>query len=475
MADELAGFPWWEATFDQAGNRTGPAADPAGPGGIAAELDSAGVTDLLVMCHGWKNDHATGRVMYEQFFAQVRAVLDDHPPRPGVTLGALGIYWPSLLWPDDRAAAAMGTAVAAGGGPASLAASVPPAVLATDGAAVTELKQVYPDPRQQAALDELGSLLDRQPEDPAALRRFQALLRELVPSGDGGLGEPSDAGLRLLVEGDPEEVFEALSADADLQAPQGALGLGSPFRALWAGAKEALRQATYWEMRSRAGTVGQRGIGPLIGALHRALPELRVHLVGHSFGARAVSFALAGLPGEQTPAGPADAAGSAAATPSPVKSLLLIQGAFSHYAFATALPFDPSRAGVLAGMAARVDGPLLVTHSLADLALGRLYPLASLVAHQDASGLVEVDELAERWWAMGHRGAHGVPATEAILGPAGSAYAFAPGGFVNLDANRVIRAGGLPSGAHNDIFHPEVAWALLAGAGAVEAENLVGT
>jgi hypothetical protein len=468
MPEELAGFPWWEVAFDQAGKRTDPATDPTALGGIATGLDLAGVTDLLVMCHGWKNDRTIGRMLYEQFFAQLRAVLDEHPPQPGVSLGAMGIYWPSLLWPDDRAAAASGgTAVSGGGGAASLAATVPPAVLATGGAVVSELKQVYPDPRQQTALDELGSLLDEQPEDKAALERFQALLRELVPpsgeDGATGLGEPSDAGLRLLVDGDPQEVFDTLSADAEIRAPQGAVGLGSPFHALWAGAKEALRQATYWEMKNRAGTVGQRGLGPLIGALHHALPGLRVHLAGHSFGARAVSFALAGLPGSQPPAGDA-------AAPSPIKSLMLLQGAFSHYAFAAQLPFDRSRGGALAGMAARVDGPLLVTHSLADLAVGRLYPLASLLAHQDASGLVDVDELTERWWAMGHRGAHGVPAVEATLGAVGTAYPRTPGGFVNLDGNAVIRAGGLPAGAHSDIFHPQVAWALLAGAGVVEAE-----
>ncbi|HEX9342165.1 MAG TPA: serine/threonine protein kinase [Actinomycetota bacterium] len=461
MADELAGFPWWEVAFDQAGNRTDPVADPAAIGGLATGLDLTGVTDLLVMCHGWKNDRTSGRAAYEQFFTQLRGVLDDHPPRSGVSLGAMGIYWPSLLWADDRAAAGPGPA--AGAGPA------------TEGDLVGELKQVYPAERQQAALDELGSLLDRQPDEQSALDRFQVLLRELVPTPAGGngassgLGEPGDEALNLLVDGKPEEVFGVLSADSEIRAPQGAVDLGSPFRALWAGAKEALRQATYWEMKNRAGTVGQRGIGPLVRALHGALPELRVHLCGHSFGARAVSFALAGLP----------APGTDGATPSPVKSLTLIQGAFSHYTFATSLPFDRSRGGALAGMAARVDGPLLVTHSLADLAVGRMYPLASLVARQDAAA---VDDLAERWWAMGHRGAHGVPAAEATLGAAGTAYAFTPGGFLNLDANGVIRAGGPPSGAHGDIFHPQVAWALLAGAATVEAEpepeaegDLVGT
>ena len=59
--------------------------------------------------------------------------------------------------------------------------------------------------------------------------------------------------------------------------------------------------------------------------------------MGHSFGARLVSYALAGLPANQT--------GSA----SPVKSLTLIQGAFSHFTFASSLMFDPTRARRIGG------------------------------------------------------------------------------------------------------------------------------
>ena len=55
-------------------------------------------------------------------------------------------------------------------------------------------------------------------------------------------------------------------------------------------------------MKNRAGTVGRNGLGPLLGRLPAGV---RVHLVGHSFGARLVSFALAGLPaGARRPCGP---------------------------------------------------------------------------------------------------------------------------------------------------------------------------
>ena len=90
-------------------------------------------------------------------------------------------------------------------------------------------------------------------------------------------------------------------------------------------------------MKKRAGVVGQVGLGPLVAQIRQLLPGLRIHLLGHSFGARLVSYSLAGLPAGLTGAA------------SPVKSLTLIQGAFSHYTFARSLPFDPNGGG-LAGL-----------------------------------------------------------------------------------------------------------------------------
>ena len=142
-------------------------------------------------------------------------------------------------------------------------------------------------------------------------------------------------------------------------------------------------------------------------------PGLRVHLIGHSFGARLVSFALAGLP-ERT-----------VGATSPVKSLLLLQGAFSHFAFADALPFDAARGGAVRGMGQRVGGPLVTTHTLLDTAVGRFYPLASVLARQDAARLT--GSAPSRWGAFGNDGAQAVNALEVSLAAVGTKYAFAPG------------------------------------------------
>src|SRR5262249_53872632 len=152
-----------------------------------------------------------------------------------------------------------------------------------------------------------------------------------------------------------------------------------------------------------------------------------------------VSFALAGLLG-----GPTGAA-------SPVKSVFLLQGAFSHFAFAESLPFAPLKKGALAGMAARVDGPISVTHSRFDSAVTVYYPLASFAANDPAAGLV--DDFRFRWGGMGFDGVQSVNAQSTPLLPVGQEYGFAlsPGVFVNLDGNQVIVNGRPPSGAHSDI------------------------
>jgi hypothetical protein len=305
---------------------------------------------------------------------------------------------------------------------------------------------VFPGADQREVLDELARLLAERPEDRAALDRFQTLMAELAGQPDATVAT-EDHGEQALVEDDPEEVFGRFADAVPRPQEGGAAGFGDAFGRLWHGAKEALRQLTYFEMKKRAGVVGKEGLGPLLGRLRGADPDLRIHLLGHSFGARLVSFALAGLPD------PAE---------SPVKSLYLLQGAFSHFAFADALPIDRSRGGALKGMAGRVDGPLVASFTDHDLAVGKLYPLASMSSREDSAGL---EDRLFRWGGIGHDGAQAVDAATVPLGPVGTGYPFQPGRFVNLDGNAIINRGRPPSGAHSDIFHPELVWAGLAAAG----------
>ncbi|MDQ3327736.1 MAG: serine-threonine protein kinase [Chloroflexota bacterium] len=432
MVAQVSGFTFWEIGFDEQAQFL----DTKAIDSMVAELPGQALTDLIILSHGWNNDRRYARGLYERLLGQVREVLHANGLRDGAKLGAAGVYWPSMRWADESGPDNAGGA-ASFGAPAS------------DRQTVEELKAVYPTAKQQRAIDDLARLLDERPDDPKELARFQKLMGALV-TADDATDDPDDNGELALLEDDPQLVYERFATVApEAYDPDAGTvaGLGDLRRKLWEGAKNALRQATYWEMKKRAGVVGQTGLGPLIGRLHEAQPDMRVHLVGHSFGARLVSFALAGLP---------------AGDPSPVKSLVLLQGAFSHFAFARSLPHAPSRGGGLAGMAARVDGPIVVCYSIHDSAVGTLYPLASISAGQDAAAM---EDRFYRWGAMGYDGAQAVGAAQEPLRRVGQGYKFAPGKVFNLDGKDIVATGGPPAGAHSDIFHPEIAWAMLNAAG----------
>jgi len=298
-------------------------------------------------------------------------------------------------------------------------------------------------------------LLDQQSREDAELEEFGRLVRllvEVVPPGPQALfaadtlaeGVPQDE--PDILAGSTATVCEEFArAITRLEDPDGARGFTIPDP--WDGAHELLRQGTYYAMKRRAGTVGERGLGRVIGQLAAKAPGVRVHLVGHSFGARLVSFALRGLPeGVHT-----------------VKSVTLLQGAFSHYAFAARLPHDPRAGGVLQGQQNRVDGPLVCCYSSHDSALGTLYPLASRMAG-DAQGVAEFgigQVLGAKWGAMGHDGVQAVPGTPSLK--LAEAFTRLPAkGCVNVDAAAVVRRGGPPAGAHSDICHRELARLVLA-------------
>src|SRR4051794_35325785 len=193
--------------------------------------------------------------------------------------------------------------MAASGAAATPQAEPPRAVASPtlDEQTLTDLRATFPS--ATGVLDRMAELLagpatdDAQAEFRTRLKEFAQLTG--TPDGDGETDPSAGPG---MLRDDHTTLFERFrdalrSTGAQLPDGEGGqAGIGDSLRGGWTGAKEALRQATYWQMKNRAGVVGRRGLAPLIGELHQASPELRVPLVGHSFGARLVANALAGLP-----------------------------------------------------------------------------------------------------------------------------------------------------------------------------------
>ncbi|MFD7624680.1 serine-threonine protein kinase [Streptomyces sp. NPDC059851] len=403
--------PYAELTFDAEGD-----ADGASLRAVAAME----ATDLLVFAHGWNSDRSTSTRLYDRFFAPFPGLVG-----PGVRLGYAGVVWPSIRFPDEPIPDFESPGAVAG----------PASGTALDPGAREALGAFWPG--RGAELDRIAELLRERPGSADDLVEFGALVRELAGAGVTGavpaiFAEDVHTACRALADG----LAEAGGPATEEPAGPG-LTVGGVPRGLWRGAKELLRQATYYQMKKRAGVVGERGLGPVLAELAGRRPALRIHLIGHSFGARLVSFSLRAVP---------DGARY-------VKSVTLLQGAFSHYAFADRLPHDEGRGGALRGLQHRVDGPVVACHSAHDAALRVFYPLASRMAG-DSAGLLGFDH---RWGAIGYGGVRAVADAPRLTLDEALRGGVPATGCVSVDTASVVRRGGPPSGAHSDICHGELA------------------
>lgn len=97
----------------------------------------------------------------------------------------------------------------------------------------------------------------------------------------------------------------------------------------------------------------------------------------------------------------------------------------------------------------RVSGPVLVTTSPFDRAVGRFYPLGAMSSRETQFGPGGLP----KYGAIGTFGIQGVGARQHDLATLGE---LSPGQVHNVDARSVIRTADGIAGAHNDICHPEL-------------------
>jgi len=169
--------------------------------------------------------------------------------------------------------------------------------------------------------------------------------------------------------------------------------------------------------------------------------------MGHSFGCIVASAAIAG--GADDPV-----------LRRGVDSLTLAQGAMSLWSFCDGIPARPGQAGYFQSIVGEslVRGPMLVTTSIHDRAVGVFYPLGAGAAGQVAFG----DEGPPVYGGIGSFGARGpgIEIRDEDLRRVDSDYELHPGVCYNLRADAVIAVSAGIAGAHSDICHPEVARAV---------------
>ena len=207
-----------------------------------------------------------------------------------------------------------------------------------------------------------------------------------------------------------------------------------------AAARRLANYVTYLTMKERAGTVGLGGVGALLGLIRAKNSVIKIHLVGHSFGGRLVT-----------------AAASTFAPGTPDVSMTLLQAAYSHNGLGAnydGKKHDGFFRSVLKDK--RISGPVLITHTKNDWAVGIAYPLASRVSRDTAAAIGDEND---PYGGMGRNGAQHTPEVATPLGtllPLGRKYALKPGKVHNLRADDYIND-------HGDVTGPEVAYAFLNG------------
>lgn len=407
-----------------------------------------GATDVFVFSHGWNNTFDVALNRYRSFitgFMRQRQELDVPLPEPYDPV-LLGVVWPStsfvLPWES---------------GP-QIAAADPEGPAATEREEMLALVSSALDP---GAAGDLAELVDgRTALDPQDARRAVELVLPALGAGaDNDTGAPRPSVDELLA------TWAQLDGHASPESPTmgdddfgtaddtGPTGPGPGIAGFSLDPRNLLRAATVWTMKARAGTVGARGVGPLVASVLEHPSRPRLHLVGHSFGARVVLSALATIPAPSRSA----------------RSMLLLQPAVNRWCFAA----NVAGTGRVAGyrnVLARVDLPILTTFSPHDAPLTRFFHLALRGGHLGEPQIAALGD-ADLYGALGGFGPAGL-GSDLRVAPAAApgthdAYPLSgPARVVAVDGGALVDGRPAITG-HGDISNPATWWAMhaLAGAG----------
>ena len=423
-------FPYFPVQFTKEGRLYRPAEAETLLDGVRR-----GVSDLFMLSHGWNNNAAEAQALYAGLAAKLAAQIADIPALRNRTYAICGILWPSKRFEDHELIPE---------GAAALNDAITQEHLQARLRDLSELVQAEGWPgavTDRAARSVLAAavlLVSRWDAKPAARRELVDSLRGLLPAENADSEDASNRFFSLAPDLLVEQLARPLTAPRVQPAGGASLDLScngaAGFRDLFGGLHGALLHflnfTTYYLMKARAGDVGVSGVKPLL----ESIAGVRLHLIGHSFGCRVLTAAVNTLSGADR-----------------CSTLTLLQGAFSHNGFAS--QFDGANDGAFRRVVAQkmVRGPILITHTRNDKAVGVAYPIASRLAGQCAAMVGDEHDL---YGGLGSNGAQNTP--ERVVGTlldVGGKYTFAGGKPHNLKADALI-------GGHSDIVKPQVAYAV---------------
>jgi pimeloyl-ACP methyl ester carboxylesterase len=389
----------------------------------------AAATDVFVFSHGWWNNARSAECLYTKMIGGLQN-------RTPATLGGanfrpifVGIYWPSAVFPLESGDCSTGPPT-----PAPVESHVDPFAQGLQEWAREAFPAAAGRPEFARQLDRAIILFDRDRVGAsltaAEAQELVALLQSWRDAG-AGPASVSEAPDPEMFSGTPTDVLAHWAGQnprAEGFSLSKALNLGNAF--------------TFWTMKQRAGTVGSHGLYDLLRAVRqRGGPQLKIHVIGHSFGGKLVSAGIKG---------------AGQGSMNLVDSLIILQGAFSHFAFSSAaqmraLGIESKLPGLYAdvlgnSMAARqVRGPIVVTFSSQDLPNQSLYPLGVALVGDFREG-----NRPSKYGSVGADGLQGPTVETITLGRERAASKLTRAStIVNVNASGVITG-------HSDLIHNEV-------------------
>ncbi|SOE03455.1 alpha/beta hydrolase [Blastococcus haudaquaticus] len=407
--------PFWLLQYDKRGaSRSPETLDEA-----RRAVRSADFTDVVVFSHGWNNDWDAATTRYDEFVDGLVGQLPDDPDRRVLLLG---IFWPSalLVMPGERAPV---MAAAVGDDP------------------YTEALDAVTDELDPADADRVRTLSAKSQLDDDESTELAQLLAPVYRAEGPELGDeaepPAPEELTKVWRSGPPPGAARASSSTWGTVDDRRNGVQAAGLLQYLDPRNAIRGASVWLMKDRAGRVGSAAVGPLVREA-LAESEARVHLVGHSFGGKVVLSALCAEPVAR-----------------PVHSVLLLQPAVNHLCFASAGPDGP--AGGYRTALERTVRPVFSTYSRHDAPLTKFFHWA-LRRDSDLREPMPAGwpEPPSRFAALGGFGPHGADDDTARieLRSVGDPYVFPDGRrLVGVDSSASIRS-------HGGISVPETWWAM---------------
>jgi len=400
---------------------------------LAALLSHEPITDVFIFSHGWLGDIPAAKNQYNNW---IKAMASQHADQQNIQQHRLqntgrnfrplliGLHWPSKPWGDEELSFS--------------AVSFSPQPSTSLEQLIEHYTQRLADTSKvRQALQTIfttATQILNPPQLPQQVRdAYEVLNQETALGSEGEGAAPGDDRESF----DAEMIFESAEEEASRSAEFHLDGLLAPLRTL-----------SFWKMKDRARQFGETGGFRFLNTLQEsAKPDVRFHLMGHSFGCIVASSTLVG-PKEQN------------ALIRPIDSLVLVQGALSLWSYCSEIPVAPGRKGYFSRLITekRVAGPIITTRSQYDTAVGTMYPIGAGIRRQ----IDFVPGELPKYGGLGTFGAQG-PGLELVemeMLPLEQSYSFKTGSIYNLDGSLFICKMEGSGGAHNDIAKPEVAHAV---------------